>query len=64
MSELLNVQEASVVVGLSVPTMNRFRTKGGGAPFYKLGGLVRYDRKELELWMRSRRYKSTSEAAA
>jgi len=64
MSELLTVKQAAVFVGLSVPTLNRMRVQGGGAPYYKLGAQVRYDRAELEVWMRSRRYTSTSQETA
>lgn len=64
MSELLTVKQAATFVGLSVPTLNRMRVHGGGAPYYKLGSQVRYDRGELETWMRSRRFTSTSEETA
>lgn len=64
MSELLSVKQAATFVGLSVPTLNRMRVQGSGAPYYKLGGQVRYDPAELEKWMRSRRFTSTSEEAA
>ncbi len=61
MSSFLTVKEAADHIGCSAATLNRYRWKGNGPPFYKMGG-VRYDRAELEAWIRSRRQLSTSEA--
>lgn len=62
MSSFLTVKEAADHIGCSAHTLNRYRVKGSGPPYYKMGG-VRYDRGELEEWIRSRRRQSTSEAA-
>lgn len=64
MTELLTVAQASKVIGLSVSTLNKFRITGEGPSYYKVGRYCRYDRLEVEEWMRSRRYTSTSQERA
>lgn len=64
MSELLTVSQASKVIGLSVSTLNKFRITGEGPSYYKVGRYCRYDRQEVETWMRSRRFTSTSQERA
>ena len=64
MDNMLTVQEAAAHLGLSDSLLNQYRVSGKGPAFYKMGKFVRYDRDEIECWARSRRYKSTSEAAA
>lgn len=55
------VKEAAAHLGISPHTMNNWRVTGEGPPFYRMGKFIRYDRDELDAWMRSRRYNSTSE---
>lgn len=64
MTELLTVAQASEVIGLSVSTLNKFRITGDGPSYYKVGRYCRYDRQEVEAWMRSRRFASTSDQRA
>ena len=64
MDDLLSVKQAAEVVVLSVSALNRFRVTGEGPPYFKVGRYVRYDRDDLKVWMRSRRFRSTSEASA
>lgn len=62
--DIMNVQEAAHYVRLSAPTLNRFRTTGGGPRYAKLGGAVRYRKADLDAWLTSRLVGSTSEVAA
>lgn len=61
-SSFLTVREAADLIGCSQATLNRYRVKGNGPPYYKMSG-VRYDRAELDQWIRTRRRRSTSEVA-
>ncbi|MBU7587975.1 MAG: helix-turn-helix domain-containing protein [Sphingopyxis terrae] len=62
MSSFLTVKQAAEHIGCSQATLNRYRWKGNGPPYYSLAG-IRYDRAELDEWIRTRRRQSTSEAA-
>lgn len=63
-SDILTTQEAAEYVRLGKPTMERFRTSGDGPVYYQLGGAVRYRRSDLDVWLDSRRIRSTSERVA
>jgi hypothetical protein len=63
-SSLLKPDAAATIIGVSPKTLANLRCSGKGPAFYKVGGRVRYDTAELESWMRSRRYTSTSEATS
>lgn len=54
--------EAAAYVGLSKPTLERFRVTGEGPHFVKLGGAVRYRKEDLDKWIEGRRFRSTSQA--
>jgi predicted DNA-binding transcriptional regulator AlpA len=59
---LLDVTAAAEHCGLSASTLNKLRCRGAGPKFLKLtGAAVRYDPKDLDLWIESRRRSSTSE---
>jgi hypothetical protein len=45
---------------VSVRTLQRWRLEGGGPLFVKVGRLVRYPRSDLDAWMATRIYTSTS----
>lgn len=60
---VLNTKEAADYVGLSKPTLERFRISGDGPTYVKLGGAVRYRKAELDTWLESRLTRSTSGAA-
>ena len=51
--ELLTVQEVADLTGLSVETLNQWRSQGLHMPYVKLGKAVRYLRKDLELYILS-----------
>lgn len=59
---LYDVIAAAEHCGLSVSTLNKLRCTGGGPKFLKItGAAVRYDPKDLDAWIASRRRGSTSE---
>ena len=58
-TDYLNTLQAARIVGLSTKTLARYRVKGKGPVFLRLGGRVRYLREDLDAWARSRRRAST-----
>lgn len=62
--ELLTPSQAAARTGLKETTLAQMRCRGDGPIFHKISKFVRYDSADLERWMRSRRYTSTSEVAA
>ena len=60
-TDILKTPEAAEYLGLSVPTLARFRTLGGGPKYAKLGSSVRYRKADLDAWLESRLVRSTSE---
>ena len=60
-TEILTTLEAAKYVRLGKPTLERFRLKGDGPSFCKLGGAVRYRQTDLDEWLASRLVRSTSE---
>ena len=59
--DILTTPEAAQYVRLGKPTLERFRLRGDGPQFCKLGGAVRYRRSDLDDWLASRLVRSTSE---
>lgn len=57
----MNVREAAAYVGLKVPTLNQYRTEGGGPRFIKLGARVVYDSADLDRWLEQHKQTSTSD---
>lgn len=58
---LLNEKKAAAVLDVSDRTLQSWRLKGGGPPFLKLNGCVRYDAAALDAWIDSRSRASTSD---
>lgn len=50
---LLPVDEAAKLLGFSVHSLNGWRARRVGPPFYKVMGKVMYDRAELQTWLRA-----------
>lgn len=50
----LNETEVAEYAGLAVRTLQGWRVRGAGPPFKKLGGAVRYDRRDVEHWLDTR----------
>jgi predicted DNA-binding transcriptional regulator AlpA len=62
MRRRLRAPEAAALLGLSTSTLAKLRLKGTGPEFEKCGPrIVVYDEDALEIWLRSRRKRSTSE---
>ena len=61
-TEVMTTVEAAEYVGLKKPTMERFRFLGQGPAYCKLGGAVRYRKKDLDEWLDSRLVSSVEEA--
>ena len=61
-TEVMTTIEAAEYVGLKKPTMERFRFLGQGPAYCKLGGAVRYRKKDLDEWLDSRMVSSVEEA--
>lgn len=60
----LNVNELSQATGWPVPTLNGWRSRGGGPPFVRCGRSVRYPLAAVQAWLADRVVGSTAEAAA
>ena len=53
--KLMTEQEASVLLNVSLSTLQKDRHDGRiGLPYLKIGKTVRYERSELEVWASSR----------
>ncbi len=59
-SRLLHEKDAAVLLGLSPKTLSRWRWAGRGPQFLKLGGAVRYQRSDLEVFLAASARRSTS----
>lgn len=62
--QLLTPAEAALRTGISKKTLANYRSRGGGPAYFKVGPFIRYDEGDLNAWMRSRRYTSTSQEVA
>ena len=59
---LLTPADAGRFLGFAVQTLARLRSEGGGPPYCKLVGRVRYKKSTLLKWADDRERRSTSEA--
>lgn len=60
---LLTTREAAMLINLSPRSLEGYRLRGGGPPFYRVGRrCVRYDVGDLLTWAKRQRLFSTSEA--
>lgn len=60
----LTEEEAAEVLGLSRRTLQMWRYEGKGPVYLKLGGAIRYNRRDLEEYQRDARRQSTAESSA
>lgn len=58
---LLNEKEAAIFLGCSIHKMQRDRRKGSPIRFVKIGANVRYKLCDLESYVQSQTFNSTSE---
>ncbi len=61
MLQLLTEQEVADILRVSVHKLRRDRNVGGGVPFIKLGGAVRYSQETIEQWLKGKIYDNTSQ---
>src|ERR1700740_1462900 len=61
MSVLLTTRQAAARCNLSPRTLEKLRVKGGGPPFVRLGGAVRYQVEDVDLWILASRRRTTSD---
>lgn len=61
MLQLLTEKEVAEILKVSVHKLRRDRWKGGGIPFVKLEGAVRYNLKAVEEWIVERTVTNTSQ---
>ena len=59
--KLLKENEAAEHLALEIATLRRWRWAGKGPRFLKIGGAVRYDVADLELFINASRRVSTSD---
>lgn len=59
---MLTTLEAASYLKLSAAYLNKMRVSGEGPVFAKLGRSVRYRRADLDTWITTRRFASTSAA--
>lgn len=52
---LIDEYEAAERLGLAVPTLRQWRSRGRGPAFHKLGSSVRYAVADLEAWIEAQR---------
>jgi len=64
MPTILNTEQAAAYVQLVPNTLEKFRIRGDGPPFMKVGRAVRYRAADLEAWLTARTVKSTSQRFA
>lgn len=57
---LLTPKQAAAFLNLSASWLAKARLNGGGPPYIKMGGAVRYDATVLREWMRGKQRLSTS----
>jgi predicted DNA-binding transcriptional regulator AlpA len=57
---ILTPKQAAAVLNLSTSWLAKQRLKGGGPPYIKMGGAVRYNASILQEWMRGKQRLSTS----
>lgn len=50
--ELLSIHEAAAFLGVAVGTLRNWRVEHRGPAAYKIGKFLRYERHELEAWVR------------
>ncbi len=59
----LKTEPAADYLGVAKSTMEAWRVRGGGPRFVKLGKAVRYRKEDLDAFVNSRIFSSTSEAS-
>jgi predicted DNA-binding transcriptional regulator AlpA len=58
---VLNASQVAEKLGLSTSTLAKMRLSGDGPPYAKLGRRVVYRPDDIDAWIASNRFRSTSE---
>jgi predicted DNA-binding transcriptional regulator AlpA len=58
---LLTEDETTAYLGIVPNTLAKWRTRGEGPPFVRVGRLIRYDRAAIDRWVASQTRQSTSD---
>lgn len=67
MQKLIDTKTAAPLLGITPETLENWRARGEGPPFYKTPGRtgkVLYDPADIAAWRNQHRYSSTAEAEA
>lgn len=56
-----NQKQAAEFLGIPERSVESYRLRGGGPPYYKIGARVVYDEADLAAWLAARRCTSTSD---
>lgn len=67
MQKLIDTKTAAPLIGITPETLENWRARGEGPPFYKTPGRtgkVLYDPADIAAWRAQHRYSSTAEAEA
>lgn len=59
--KVMDPKTAATYLRLAAQTLARWRVEGGGPPYLKLGGLVRYREEDLERWLDAHARLSTAD---
>ena len=60
----MNEKETAIALNCSIYTLQKDRVKGNNLPFIKIGRNVRYLKSDIENYIKSRKFNSTSEYQA
>jgi hypothetical protein len=60
----INQKQAAEHLGVPERSLENYRQRGGGPPFYKIGARVVYESAELDAWLATRRRVSTTDRGA
>ena len=61
MNPVLNTEAARQILGLKRGTLEKWRLRGCGPRFIKVGRAVRYRPEDIDAWLSSRTRRSTSD---
>jgi excisionase family DNA binding protein len=59
--QLLSTKEAARLLGIHYNTMCKWRIRGIGPRFVKVGTAIRYRESDIEEWLQNRTYSNTTE---
>ncbi|MBX3026967.1 helix-turn-helix domain-containing protein [bacterium] len=59
---MMRESEVAALLGVSRRTLQGWRWRGGGPPYVRIGGAVRYEPAEVRAWLDAQRRTSTSDS--